>query len=244
MGRARSPSPMAMTTPARGSTTCSRGVASTPSRAATAGTTETMPVGFPLALALNLALNLALSLTLTSPRPPPNATLTPTLIKVETRTVRARKGPLRDGTSASSLRTSGTARAASTKRTQRRAASPLGRASDTALPKCSGSERPMQPLTAPEAHLLARGCPLGPRGAPLPPGCQREAGRHSALWCLLEVVDSTAIDRPGGGRARSTRQRLPRRRLGSPRASRRSKLPAAVTSCARARTRHRATSQS
>ena len=42
------------------------------------------------------------------------------------------------------------------------------------------SQQPMRPPTAPEAHLLAQGRPLDPRGAPSPLGCRREAA--AMLW--------------------------------------------------------------
>ena len=42
------------------------------------------------------------------------------------------------------------------------------------------SQQPTRPPTALEAHPLARGCPLGPRGAPSPRGCRKEA--TATLW--------------------------------------------------------------
>ena len=43
-------------------------------------------------------------------------------------------------------------------------------------PTCPRSQQqPMRPPTTREARPLAQGCPVGPRGAPLPLGCRREA---------------------------------------------------------------------
>ena len=44
-----------------------------------------------------------------------------------------------------------------------------------------GAQQPVRPPTAPQAHPLGQRCPLGPREAPSPRGCQREAA--TALWC-------------------------------------------------------------
>eukprot|EP00964_Phaeocystis_antarctica_P055312 scaffold32534_cov49-Phaeocystis_antarctica.AAC.1 len=55
---------------------------------------------------------------------------------------------------------------------------------------------PVRPLTAPEAHPPAQGCPLGPRGEPSPRGCRGEPA--AALWCLPKVVaHSAAFDHLG-----------------------------------------------
>ena len=43
--------------------------------------------------------------------------------------------------------------------------------------KCPGPQPPMRPPAAPEARLLAQGCPLGPRGAPSP------SDLHPYIWC-------------------------------------------------------------
>eukprot|EP00964_Phaeocystis_antarctica_P054563 scaffold32079_cov82-Phaeocystis_antarctica.AAC.1 len=42
------------------------------------------------------------------------------------------------------------------------------RRSSAARSECPGPRQPTRPPTAPEAHPLARGCPLGPRGVERP----------------------------------------------------------------------------
>ena len=49
------------------------------------------------------------------------------------------------------------------------------------------SQPPTWPPTAPEAHPLAQGCPLGPRGRTSAPASKREPA--AALWCLPVVAD-------------------------------------------------------
>lgn len=57
--------------------------------------------------------------------------------------------------------------------------------------KWPGSQPPMRPPTASEAHPLARGCPLRPKGEHLPLGSQRDIA--VALWCPPKVADFTAF---------------------------------------------------
>ena len=61
--------------------------------------------------------------------------------------------------------------------------------------KWPGSQQPLRPTTAPEAHPLAQGCPQDPRGEPSPRGCRGEA--TAALWCLPNVAHSAAFDHLG-----------------------------------------------
>ena len=49
----------------------------------------------------------------------------------------------------------------------------------------------MRPPAAPEGHPLAKGCPLGPRGALSPLGCNRKAA--AVPRCRLKVADPTAV---------------------------------------------------
>ena len=61
-----------------------------------------------------------------------------------------------------------------------------------------------QPLCAPEARPLARGCPLAPGGGePSPLGCRGEAA--AARWCMAAVADSTCCSHGHPGAARRGR---------------------------------------
>ena len=61
----------------------------------------------------------------------------------------------------------------------------------TALARSSPCGRP--PAPGPRPH--AQGGPLGPRGAPSPPGCRR--GSAAAPWCPPKVAELAAFGRPG-----------------------------------------------
>ena len=62
-----------------------------------------------------------------------------------------------------------------------------------------GSQQPLCPPTAPEAHPLARGRPLGPGGEGSPRGCGRGAALRLAPRCLPPLADVAALEPAGIG---------------------------------------------
>ena len=57
--------------------------------------------------------------------------------------------------------------------------------------KCPGPQPAMRPPAAPEAHPLARGCPLRPGGEPVPLGCRGEAAAYAEACPRPNVADVT-----------------------------------------------------